>query len=61
MDSTYINFGLMLGIWVALNQIADTYITKIGYLEFASMWAGVVSLLLVGLGIAFYRKMKGYK
>lgn len=61
MDNTYINFGVMLGIWVALSQIADTYINKLGYLEFTSMWAGVATLFLVGFGIAFYRKMKGYK
>lgn len=58
MDNSFIEFGLMLGIWVAVNQIADSFIFKLGYLEFPSMWAGVVSVLLVGLGIAAYRKIK---
>ena len=58
MDNTFIEFGIMLGIWVAVNQIVDSTILKIGYMEFPSMWAGVVSVLLVGLGIAAYRKVK---
>ena len=58
MDNTFIEFGLMLGIWVAVNQVVDLTILKIGYMEFPSMWAGVVSVLLVGLGIAAYRKVK---
>ena len=48
----------MLGIWVTVNQIADSFIFKLGYMEFSSMWAGVVAVLLVGLGIAAYRKIK---
>lgn len=58
MDNNFIEFGIMLGIWVTVNQIADSFIFKLGYMEFSSMWAGVVAVLLVGLGIAAYRKIK---
>lgn len=58
MDNNFIEFGIMLGIWVAANQLIDSTILKLGYMEFPSMWAGVVAVLLVGLGIAAYRKIK---
>ena len=58
MDNDFISFGIMLGIWVGINQLIDSLTLKLGYLEFSSMWAGVVSVLLVGLGIALYRKIK---
>ena len=58
MNNSFIDYGIMLGIWVAINQIADSFIFKLGYLEFSSMWFGVVAVLLVGLGIAAYRKIR---
>lgn len=58
MNNSYIDFGIMLGIWVAGTQLVDAFTLNLGYLKFSSMWAGVVALLVVGLGIAFYRKMK---
>jgi uncharacterized membrane protein len=58
MDNNFIEFGIMLGFWVAANQLIDTFTLKLGHMEFPSMWAGVVAVLLVGLGIAAYRKIK---
>lgn len=58
MNNSFIDFGIVLGIWVAGNQLLDAFTLKQGYVEFSSMWAGVVALLLVGLGIAAYRKIK---
>ena len=58
MNNSFIDYGIMLGIWVAINQIADSFIFKLGYLEFSSMWFGVVAVLIVGLCIAAYRKIR---
>lgn len=58
MNNSFIDFGIMLGIWVAFNQLIDAFTLKLGYLEFASMWVGVMAVLIVGLGIAIYRKVK---
>lgn len=58
MNNNFIEFGIMLGFWVASNQLIDAFTLKYGYLQFSSMWAGVVAVLLVGLGIAAYRKIK---
>lgn len=51
MDNSFIQFGVMLGIWTLLNQIVDALTFKHGYVEFSAMWAGVVALLIVGFGI----------
>lgn len=58
MDNSYTDFGISFGIFVAGSQILDFFTLKLGYVEFASMWAGVVAVLLVGFGIAVYRKIK---
>ena len=54
-NNTWLEFGIMLGIWTLLNQIIDALTLKLGYLEFSSMWAGVVALLLVGSAIEVVR------
>ena len=58
MDNNFIEFGIMLGFWVAANQFIDAFTLKYGYLEFSSMWFGVLAVLIVGLCIAIYRKVK---
>lgn len=54
-NNTWLEFGIMLGIWTLLNQIIDALTLKLGYLEFSSMWAGVVALLLIGSVIEVVR------
>ena len=58
MDNDFTGFGIMLGFWVAGNQLIDAFTLKHGYLEFSSMWFGVVAVLIVGLCIALYRKIR---
>ena len=58
MNNSFIDFGIAIGIWVAGNQLIDAFTLKHGYLEFSSMWFGVVAVLIVGLCIALYRKIR---
>jgi hypothetical protein len=54
-NNSWLEFGIMLGIWTMLNQVIDALTLKLGYLEFSSMWAGVVTLLLIGSAIEAVR------
>ncbi len=53
--NTWIEFGIILGIWTLFNQVIDAFTLQLGYLEFPSMWAGVVSILLIGSVIEIVR------
>ncbi len=54
-NNSWLEFGIMLGIWTTLNQVIDAFTLKLGYLEFPSMWAGVITLLLIGSIIEIVR------
>ena len=54
-NNSWLEFGIVLGIWTLFNQIIDALTLKLGYLEFSSMWAGVVALLLIGSVIEVVR------
>ncbi len=54
-NNSWLEFGIMLGIWTTLNQVIDVFTLKLGYLDFFSMWAGVITLLLIGSVIEIVR------
>lgn len=58
MKNSFIDFGLVLGVFTLFNQIFDVLVFKTGYIEYPSLWAGVTSVLLVGLGIEVYKRVK---